>query len=372
MVRLLLAFLVVSVLPIGLLAFLSLQEEHPAQASATPSVEATAKPATRETGGEAGETGGETHQGETAADTHPAESFMGIPIATLELGVAGVSLVLSVVMAIYIGRTIVRPIQSLGAAMGRVESGDLEARAPTTSDDEIGRLAGAFNRMVVGLRREALIRDLFGQYVTPEVARVAIESEGRLEAQQVECSILFADIRGFTALAEVLPAYRLIGTLNGYLEAMLREVAAEGGIVTKFGGDSILAVFGSPLNPGADHAARAVRAAVRMRTALADFNRRQVEGGLPEIQAGIGIATGDVVAGNVGSERKIEYTVIGDAVNLAARLEELTRQLGAPILVADSTARAASEAADVAAFEPLGRHEIRGRAEPIEVYAAKG
>jgi len=343
----------VSVVPIGILAALSFAEER---AHAVPT-------ATSEHGGEAGE-GGQTV--ETAAPE--AESIMGVPIFVLELGLATISLVVAGLMAVYIGRRIVRPIRELEGAMARVEQGDLHADAPVRSDDEIGRLAAAFNRMLVGVRREALIRDLFGQYVTPEVARVAIESEGQLEGQVVECSIVFADIRGFTALTEVLPAHRLLATLNRYLAAVLTEVAAEGGIVNKFGGDSVLAVFGSPLNPAVDHPARAVRAAVRMRRALADFNRGQAEAGLPTIRAGIGVATGDVIAGNVGSSRKVEYTVIGDAVNLAARLEELTRDLGVDILIAGPTA---DRAQGIAHLTPLGERAIRGRAEPVPVFVAE-
>jgi adenylate cyclase len=249
-----------------------------------------------------------------------------------------------------------------------LETGDLDARAAVSTDDEIAHLAAAFNRMVAGLKREALVRDLFGQYVNPEVARLAIEQEGRLEGEVVECTVLFVDIRRFTSLAEVLPPKRLIGVLNRYFDRMLTVVEAEGGIVNKFGGDSLLAVFGSPLNPTPDHAERAVRAALRMRVALAAFNREQVATEMPELRVGFGLATGELVAGNIGSSRKLEYTVIGDPVNLAARLQELTPDLGADILMNATTAQHASE---VARFRSLGRIEIRGRAEPVEVFSAE-
>lgn len=170
--------------------------------------------------------------------------------------------------------------------MHRVETGELEVAANVGGDDEIGHLASAFNRMTDGLRREAMVRDLFGQYVSPEVARMAIERHGELTGEIVECSVLFVDIRRFTALAEVLPPARLIGTLNRYFERMLVEVQKEGGIVNKFGGDSLLAVFGSPLNSMTDHAERAVRAAVRMREALVEFNREQVASEQPELAYG--------------------------------------------------------------------------------------
>jgi len=349
LVRLLAAFLVVSFIPIAVLAILSLQE-------------AAADPDVHTEGAEAAETAAATE-----ASGHG--TFFGIPIEFVELGVAGISLVLSIGAAVYVGRTIVRPIRSLETAMHRVETGDLDAVADTRTDDEIGHLGAAFNRMTEGLRREAIVRDLFGQYVSPEVARMAIEHERGLEGEIVECSVLFVDIRRFTALAEVLPPARLIGTLNRYFERMLAEVEAEGGIVNKFGGDSLLAVFGSPLNPTPDHAQRAVRAALRMRGALMEFNREQAASEMPQLRVGFGLATGELVAGNVGSKRKLEYTVIGDPVNLAARLQELTTNLGAEILL---SARTAELASNVTPLRSLGAVEVRGRAEAVEVFAVEG
>jgi adenylate cyclase len=348
-VRLLIAFVLVSLIPIVVLAALSLRE-------------AAADPGAHDEGGAAG----------TGLAGEPSEAtdhgtISGVPIEFVELGVAGASLLLAAVAGVYVGLRIIRPLRSLEASMAMVEGGDLNAVAAVTSDDEIGRLASAFNRMVDGLKREALVRDLFSQYVSPEVARMAIAQEGGLEGQVIECTVLFVDIRRFTGLAEVLPPARLIGTLNRYFERMLVVVESEGGIVNKFGGDSLLAVFGSPLNPYPDHAERAVRAALGMRVALAEFNRDQVDAEMPELRVGFGLATGELVAGNVGSHRKLEYTVIGDPVNLAARLQELTPDLGADILMSADTAR---RAGSVVRLRSLGEIEIRGRAEGVEVFSA--
>ena len=362
LVRLLAAFIVVSFLPIGVLAALSLQE---AAGEPDTHVEESSEGAE---GAEGSEAPGTVEPAASAEATGHGTLF-GIPIEFVELGVAGVSLLLSLGAAVYIARTIVGPIRSLEAAMHRVENGDLEAVADTRTDDEIGHLGAAFNRMTAGLRREAMVRDLFGQYVSPEVARLAIERHGELAGEIVECSVLFVDIRRFTALAEVLAPARLIGTLNRYFERMLVEVEAEGGIVNKFGGDSLLAVFGSPLNPMADHAARAVRAALRMRDALVAFNQDQAALELPQLRVGFGLATGELVAGNVGGRRKLEYTVIGDPVNLAARLQELTTSLGAEVLLSGRTAELAR---DVAPLRSLGEVEVRGRAERVEVFAVVG
>jgi adenylate cyclase len=340
--RLLAGFVIVVFIPIVVLAALSLSE-------------LTAEP-------------GENAAGSGLVEEPGHGAIAGVPIVFVELGVAGGSLLLALATAMYFGRTIIQPLRELEASMHRVEAGDLDATAVISRDDEIGHLAAAFNRMVGGLKREALVRDLFGQYVSPQVARLAIEREGSLEGQVVECTVLFVDIRRFTGLAEVLPPARLIGTLNRYFERMLLVVESEGGIVNKFGGDSLLAVFGSPLNPSPDHAERAVRAALGMQVALAEFNREQVAGEMPELNVGFGVATGELVAGNVGSDRKLEYTVIGDPVNLAARLQELSPELGASILMSAETALRAHS---VARLRSLGKIEVRGRAEPVEVFSAE-
>jgi adenylate cyclase len=209
-----------------------------------------------------------------------------------------------------------------------------------------------------------VIRDLFGQYVTPELASAAIEHRGHLDGQLVTSTVLFSDIRDFTGISESLPASALISMLNRYFDRMSRVIVDAGGLLNKFGGDSMLAIFGSPLNPAPDHAARAVAAARALSNALARFNDEQRAAFLPEIMVGIGVASGDVVAGNVGSPAKLEYTVIGDAVNVAARLQAMTSELGESMLFSAETARLAAGAAR---FEPVGAVDVRGKARPVTV-----
>jgi adenylate cyclase len=336
-VRLLGAFLVVSVLPISILGYLSWRESR-----------------------------GTGEEGGAEEEAHATEEIFGISVATVELAVAVASLLLSIGLALLIARTLVRPLRRLQASMHRVEQGELDVSSEVTSSDEIGQLAMSFDRMVEGLRREALVRDLFGQYVTPELAQAAIERRRELDGQLVTCTVLFADIRNFTGIAEALPATRLLKILNEYFARMSTIVVEEHGFVNKFGGDSLLAVFGTPLNPDADHAACGVHAALRMERALAEFNREQKEAWLPHIMIGIGIGTGDVVAGNVGSETKLEYTVIGDAVNVASRLHAMTKDLDEHILADGETARAA---AATARFRPVGEVDVRGKARRVDVFA---
>ncbi len=296
--RLIAAFLLVSLLPIGILAYLSARE--------------TSEPATEHAEGRAG-----------------GEEILGIRIAHVEVGVANREL--------RPGARHGRPCRSLaGAAAAQARGLDASCRerrprCPRETNgrkDEIAHLARSFNSMVEGLERERLVRDLFGQYVSPEVAALAIERKGRLEGSLVEATVLFVDIRDFTALTERVPPKALIRSLNRFLSAASATVAGEGGMVNKFGGDSLLAVFGTPLNPADDHAGRAVRAALNILDTVERLNRDSQDPALRELRVGIGIATGDVVAGNVGGEHKVEYTVIGDAVNLASRLQTLTKETG--------------------------------------------
>ena len=335
-VRLLAAFLIVSILPISILGYLSWRES-----------------------------GGSSEEGSTE-EAHSAEEIFGMSTATVELAVAAAALLLSIGMALLVARTLVGPLRRLQASMRQVEHGDLNVTSGVTSSDELGQLAMSFDHMVEGLRREALVRDLFGQYVTPALAEAAIERRADLDGQLVTCTVLFVDIRNFTGIAEALPATRLLKILNEYFARMSAVIVDENGFVNKFGGDSLLAVFGTPLNPDPDHAECGVLAALRMEQALTEFNREQKDAWLPQIIVGIGIATGDVVAGNVGSETKLEYTVIGDAVNVASRLQAMTKDLDVHILADGETARAATRFAH---FTSVGELAVRGKARPVEVFA---
>jgi adenylate cyclase len=219
------------------------------------------------------------------------------------------------------------------------------------------------------LRNGELLRNLLNLYVSPEVARDALEHGTALGGQLIECTVLFSDIRSFTSLSEKLPADELITLLNQYMSQMVDAIVANGGMVNKFGGDSLLAVFGTPLNPAADHAEKAVSAAQGMRRALADFNRQQALVGSVQLRFGIGIATGNVVAGNIGGAERIEYTVIGDTVNLASRLQDLTKEVGQEILVHESTYAAMTHKVKAVLLPPMA---VRGKSETVKVWAVEG
>ncbi len=283
----------------------------------------------------------------------------------LELFLVGFGLLTAIVLGLTLGASLVNPIEALQRQMRLVQQGDLNAQAPVVSKDEFGEMAAGFNAMTSGLRQEEVIRGLFRLYVTPEVADHAIAYGAELGGQLAETSVLFSDIRGFTAMTERMAPDALIALLNRYFNVMSAAVIAEGGLINKFGGDSLLAIFGTPLNPAPDHAAQAVRAAQRMLAALDIFNADQEARNEPTLRIGVGVATGDVVAGNVGSDERLEYTVIGDTVNLASRLQSLTKELNVAVLLAETTVKVAGGAM---AFKAIGAVEVRGKQAPVTVY----
>ncbi len=231
-------------------------------------------------------------------------------------------------------------------------------------------LVDALRRRGEELRERDFARTILGRYVDPKVvARLLARGPRRLaENVQQQVTILFSDIRGYSALTERLNAREVVQLLNDHFEAMVEEVLNHGGMIDKFIGDAVMAVFGDPGSPRPDDAARAVRAAIAMtrRRHAMNVERRQL--GLPPVEVGCGIDTGEVVMGNIGSSRRVAYTVIGDAVNVASRLEGLTKGYGRSILVSGATRARAGDAARTVA---LGTQTVKGREEPVEVFAVE-
>jgi adenylate cyclase len=244
-------------------------------------------------------------------------------------------------------------------AMRRVENEELDAHLEVTTTDEFAGLCEGFNRMTGGLQERERLRHAFGCYVAPELAEEVMCHGVRLGGETVSASVLFTDIRGFTALSERMTPAAVVSLLNRYFAMVEPAIRTEGGWINKFGGDSLLAVFGAPV-PQADHTRRAVRAA------LSEFNARQREAGEPTLRIGVGIDCGEMVAGSVGSPERMEYTVIGDVVNVASRIEALNKKWGTDVLISAEAYAAVGSDVSVRAM-PLT--EVQGKSEPIQVYA---
>jgi class 3 adenylate cyclase len=284
-----------------------------------------------------------------------------------QIYIVGATGAVSFVMSLLVTRFINRPVQALRAGMTRVAAADLDVLVPVRSTDELGELNERFNAMVKELRAAARLRDVFGRYVPPAVGRQALERGIALGGAITRATAMFVDLRGFTPLSERLPATRIVELLNEYYALVERVCEGAGGIITQFLGDGVVIVYGGPLQPFDDHAHRAVEGAVLLQRALVARNGRA--GGEPLI-AGIGICTGDVIAGNVGTGRRVTYTIVGDAVNQASRLQVLSLDLGASILLTESTRVALAEQNGFA-LRPLGALPLKGIAEPVPVYAVE-
>jgi adenylate cyclase len=277
------------------------------------------------------------------------EDFTADQLATTVLVLSAIALLAGLGIAMLSARAIADPIVSVRHALQRVEEGDLDVEVPVYDGSEVGQLQAGFNRMVEGLRERERIQDLFGRHVGEDVARAALEQEVELGGETREVAVLFVDIVGSTDLASKRPATEVVDVLNRFFGTVVEVVREHGGWVNKFEGDAALAVFGAPV-PLDDHATQALAAARELHDRLRDVQ---------EVQAGIGVSAGEVVAGNIGEEQRFEYTVIGDPVNEAARLTELAKERGGVLASAAALEQADSEEAEQWRMD--GAVELRGR-----------
>jgi len=219
--------------------------------------------------------------------------------------------------------------------------------------------------MLAELKERDFVKDTFGKYVTREIRDEILAGRVGLEGEQREVTILFSDLRDFTPWVEATEPREVVRELNRYFGEMEAAVRRHGGLVLQFIGDEIEAVFGAPV-PAADHARRAVGAALEMRARLEQFNAPRMAGGKTPLRHGIGVHTGTVLAGSIGGGERLSYALVGDAVNLASRIQDLTKTAGADILVS-ATTRAALDSAVVVTPLPVVR--VKGKSAEIEVFA---
>ena len=279
-------------------------------------------------------------------------------------------LAISVALGIWIARGVSKPVRQLAAGAHEIAAGDYKYRVQVKSQDEIGSLAASFNQMSAGLAERDHVRDLLGKVVSPEVAAELLRNGVALGGEEREVTVLFSDLRSFTGMSERLSPQEMLGVLNDYFSRMSAIVEQHGGVVDKYVGDALMALFGAPLAKP-DDADRALQTALEMTAALDNLNQQWQARGLPAIGVGIGINTDIVVAGNMGSKTRLNYTVIGDGVNLASRLEGLTKTPGyeTRIIISASTLAKARKRYRT---RRLGEVAVRGRQQPTEILALLG
>jgi adenylate cyclase len=267
-------------------------------------------------------------------------------------------------LAVFAAHSVADPLGRVREAMAAVGLGRLDGRCPVITNDEIGAVAEGFNRMLDGLREREVIRETFGKYVTQEIRDEIlagrIDFAGRLE----EVTILFADLRDFTPWVEQTEPREVVQDLNRYFTEMEAAIRGQRGLVLQFIGDEIEAVFGAPVR-APNHADRALATALEMRRRLADLNAQRAEAGKPPLRNGIGIHTGTVLAGNIGSAERLTYALVGDAVNLASRIQGLNKELGSDILLSDASRQRLT--GDVR-LQALPAVRVKGKSVEVSVY----
>jgi len=276
------------------------------------------------------------------------------------LWIGAALLVFFILVAIYVGKRASKPINRLADAASLVQQERLD-EVPVLAPSRVLELSSAtqaFNAMVDGLKERRRIRDLFGKYVPEHVAAMLTSSDDVAKPTSTVGTILFLDIAGFTQLSETLPPEDVVETLNAFFSDAVAIVEAENGMITQFQGDAILAVFNVPL-ASPDHATRAVKASLAILKAVKDNAYCG-----HKLTCRIGINTGPVVAGAIGAEGRLSYTVYGDAVNVSSRLEQANKDLGTVLLISEATKKLV-ETIDMKAVTKLA---IRGRQEPVDVY----
>jgi adenylate cyclase len=296
----------------------------------------------------------------SSAHVSPAQLAFAFMLAVLAV----------IVLGVVIAKIIAIPVFELVAASTRVAKGDLDVNVREQAQDEIGLLSSQFNQMVSQLRQRELMHGLFGRMVSEEVREALLQSDQlQLGGELKVVSVLFTDIRQFTNFSENHSPQEVVGMLNTYFSIVNGAVQEAGGMINKFGGDSTMAIFGAPVNlEPSETAYRALRAALSIRIRILESSARRVQAGLEPINIGIGINTGEVITGNVGAEDRFEYTVIGDAVNVASRVQSLASELtDSNIFITEGTYQAFAERKRLLVADQ-GEVELKGRAESVHVY----
>ncbi|MHB0982403.1 MAG: adenylate/guanylate cyclase domain-containing protein [Thiobacillus sp.] len=294
---------------------------------------------------------------------------------TLNWVITAIATTLGLIFAGFVTRSLVDPVKRLVGGTRAVEAGDLDVEILVRTHDELATLATSFNHMVVGLREKERIRETFGQYVDPRIVKTLLENRiGADKGERQVMTVFFSDLEGFTRLCEGLTPDAAVRFLNRYFSMMAEVVRSRQGIVDKYIGDSVMAFWGPPFTDPADHARLGCLAALEQMAQLDAFRAWLpemfgVRDNLPEVNVRMGIASGEVTVGNIGSETSRGYTVIGDIVNLASRLEQANKFYGTRILASEATRTLAG---DTLAFREIDSLRVAGKLEPVRVYELLG
>ena len=280
----------------------------------------------------------------------------------------GIILILNLLLTIIISRFYSIPLLRLKDCAQNIANGNYNIHTGITTGDEIGILSDTFNEMAISLQEKELMYDTFGKIVTPEIRNWLLKGNTNLGEETVCATILFCDIRGFTTISEQIEPKKVVSLLNKYFSNMEQCIVKHNGIINKYIGDAIMAIFGVPL-PNENQALDAYNCCLDMRKTLIKLNKELETENLPQINFGIGLHTGNVLAGNIGSNSRMEYTVIGDTVNVASRIESLCKKYNCDLLLSETTVEKIKCIGNsLHQLQSIGETEIRGRKTAINIY----
>ncbi|MCM0604890.1 MAG: HAMP domain-containing protein [Xanthomonadaceae bacterium] len=282
--------------------------------------------------------------------------------------VAAIILSFSFFLGYLYSGTITWPIRELVHVSHRISQGDFNIHLKPKSQDEVAQLSLAFNEMAKGLEERAKVKATFSKFHSKEIAEKLMSGEVKLGGERKVATIFFSDVRGFTSMSESMQPEQVVEMLNEYMTRMVEIIQRNKGIVDKYVGDAIMALWGIPLT-GDDDTYNALKACIEMRVELQKLNELRISRGQNALRIGMGLNRGQVIAGNIGSEAKMEYTVIGDAVNTASRMESMTKEYGTDLLI-PKTIYDVLKGKFI--FEQAESAKVKGKAEAIEVFKVKG
>ena len=294
-----------------------------------------------------------------------------IPINWNTIKISIILFASSLALTIVFMRIFTVPLTKLIEGTEKITKGDYSVKVKNISNDELGLLSDTFNEMAESLKEKEFIRDTFGKVVDPEIRDHLLNGNISLGGENCQVTVMFCDIRGFTSMSESMEPSLVVSLLNKYFTKMGKCISNNHGVINKYIGDAVMAIFGAPVK-SKNHALDAFKAALEMKSALLELNKDFEAMGFPQIDFGIGLHSGTVLAGNIGAENRLEYTVIGDTVNTASRIENLCKVYKTQLLASETTANLISQKMEnpreTVSLNFVDKAEIRGKTEKINLY----
>lgn len=292
-----------------------------------------------------------------------------IPLNWNTIGISIFLLFSSFALIVVFMRIFTVPITKLIAGTEKITNGDYSVKVKNISNDELGVLSDTFNEMAESLKEKEFIRDTFGKVVDPEIRDHLLSGNISLGGENCDVTVMFCDIRGFTSLSENMQPEVVVNLLNQYFTQMEKCISKNHGVINKYIGDAVMAIFGAPVKTS-NHAFNAYNAALEMKKSLTELNKIFTEKKLPQLAFGVGLHSGVVLAGNIGAENRMEYTVIGDTVNTASRIESLCKKYNTDFLISESTFNkiVKNRPEVISKLKYIDQTEIRGKIEEVKLY----